>query len=83
MKLPMSEFYTVQMVMDADSGARQFAQYTSRQRRQAGRVRPRRRGAGRSAPISQPHQRDSRLQLSGEFTAATAETIARMLREGT
>ena len=35
-----------------------------------------------AATITQPLNGDS-LQLSGDFTAETAETIARMLREGT
>jgi preprotein translocase subunit SecD len=35
-----------------------------------------------AAAIGQPINGES-LQLSGDFTAETAETIARMLREGT
>ena len=79
-KLPMSEFYAVQMMMDTDSGA-QFGQYTGTQvGKQVAFVRD---GVVlAAAPISEPLNGES-LQLSGDFTRETAETIARMLREGT
>lgn len=79
-KLPMSEFYAVQLTMDPESGAR-FGQYTGTQvGKQVAFVRD---GVVLAAPaISAPLDGES-LQLSGELTGATAETIARMLREGT
>ena len=79
-KLPMSEFHAVQMVMDAGSGA-QFGQYTGTQvGKQVAFVRD---GVVlAAAAIAEPISGES-LQLSGDYTAETAETIARMLREGT
>jgi hypothetical protein len=79
-KLPLSQFYGVQMAMDAGSGA-QFGQYTGTQiGKQVAFVRD---GVVlAAAAIGQPINGES-LQLSGDFTAETAETIARMLREGT
>jgi preprotein translocase subunit SecD len=79
-KLPMTEFYAVQLTMAPGSGAN-FGQYTGTQvGKQVAFVRD---GVVLAAPaISAPLNGDS-LQLSGELTAATAETIARMLREGT
>jgi hypothetical protein len=79
-KLPMSEFYAVQLTMDPESGTR-FGQYTAKQvGKQVAFVRD---GVVLAAPaINAPLDGDS-LQLSGELNAATAETIARMLREGT
>jgi hypothetical protein len=79
-KLPMTQFYSVQMAMDSGSGA-QFGQYTGTQvGKQVAFVRD---GVVlAAAAISEPINGES-LQLSGDFTAETAETIARMLREGT
>ena len=79
-QLPMTQFYAVQLGMDPDSGA-QFGQYTGTQLgKQVAFVRD---GLVLAAPaIGQPLAGES-LQLSGEMTAETAETIARMLREGT
>jgi len=79
-KLPLSQFYGVQMSMDAGSGT-QFGQYTGTQvGKQVAFVRD---GVVlAAASISQPISGES-LQLSGDFTAETAETIARMLRDGT
>lgn len=78
-KLPMSEFYAVQLTMDQSSGA-SFGQYTGTQvGKQVAFVRN---GVVLAAPtIGAPLDGES-LQLSGALTAATAETIARMLREG-
>jgi hypothetical protein len=80
LKLPLSEFYAVEMAMEAGS-ALQFGQYTGTQvGKQLAFVRD---GVVlAAATITQPLNGDS-LQLSGDFTAETAETIARMLREGT
>ena len=79
LKLPTSEFHTVQMSMDPGSSTA-FAQYTAANvGRQLAFVRD---GVVLAAPaISQPIDGQS-LQISGEMTAATAATIARMLREG-
>lgn len=79
-RVPMTEFYAVQLGMDPDSGA-QFGQYTGTQiGKQVAFVRD---GLVLAAPaIAQPLAGES-LQLSGEMTSETAETIARMLREGT
>jgi hypothetical protein len=78
-KLPMNEFYTVQIVMAQPSSAA-FAQYTTANvGRQVAFVRD---GIVLAAPaITQPIDGQS-IQLSGELTQATAETIARMLRDG-
>jgi hypothetical protein len=78
-KLPMNEFYTVQIVMAQPSSAA-FAQYTTANvGRQVAFVRD---GLVLAAPsITQPIDGQS-IQLSGELTQATAETIARMLRDG-
>lgn len=78
-KLPLSEFHTVQMAMDPASGAA-FAKYTAANvGKQVAFVRD---GVVLAAPaISQPIDGQS-LQISGELTGATADTIARMLREG-
>ncbi|MDT5078996.1 MAG: hypothetical protein QOJ80_3633 [Mycobacterium sp.] len=79
-KLPTSEFYLVQLTMDQGSGA-SFGQYTGTQ--VGKRVAFVREGVVLAAPtIGAPLDGDS-LQLSGDLTAATAETMARMLREGT
>jgi hypothetical protein len=79
-KLPTSDFHTVQLSMDPDSSTA-FAQYTAANvGRQLAFVRD---GVVLAAPaISQPIDGQS-LQISGELSAATAATIARMLREGT
>jgi preprotein translocase subunit SecD len=79
-RLPTSEFHTVQMSMDSASSAA-FAQYTAANiGKQLAFVRD---GVVLAAPaISEPINGQS-LQISGELTAATAETIARMLRDGT
>jgi hypothetical protein len=79
-KIPLQEFYAVQLVMDPASSAR-FGQYTGTQiGKQVAFVRD---GVVLAAPaISAPINGES-LQLSGEMTKQTAETIARMLREGT
>lgn len=79
-KLPTSEFHTVQMSMDPTSSTA-FAQYTAANvGRQVAFVRD---GVVLAAPaINQPIDGQS-LQISGELNAATAATIARMLREGT
>lgn len=78
-RLPTSEFHTVQMAMDAPSSAA-FAQYTAANvGKQVAFVRD---GVVLAAPaINQPIDGQS-LQISGELTAATADTIARMLRDG-
>ncbi|WP_155948569.1 hypothetical protein [Mycobacterium sp. URHB0044] len=78
-KLPMSEFYSVQLAMDPGSGAA-FAGYTSGHvGKQLAFVRD---GVVLAAPaIDQPINGQS-LQLSGNMTQATAETIVRMLRDG-
>jgi serine/threonine protein kinase, bacterial len=78
-KLPMDRFYAVQLVMDPASSAR-FGQYTGSQiGKQVAFVRD---GVVLAAPaISAPINGES-LQLSGEMTKETADTIARMLREG-
>ena len=79
-KIPLQEFYAVQLVMDSASSTR-FGQYTGTQiGRQVAFVRD---GVVLAAPaISAPINGES-LQLSGEMTKQTAETIARMLRDGT
>lgn len=79
-KLPTGEFHTVQMSMDPASGTA-FAQYTAANvGKQLAFVRD---GVVLAAPaINQPIDGQS-LQISGELSAATAATIARMLREGT
>jgi SecD-like export protein len=79
-KLPTSDFHTVQMSMDPDSSTA-FAQYTAANvGRQLAFVRD---GVVLAAPaINQPIDGQS-LQISGELSAGTAATIARMLREGT
>ena len=79
-RLPTSEFHTVQMAMDAPSSAA-FAQFTAANvGKQVAFVRD---GVVLAAPaINQPIDGQS-LQISGELTAATADTIARMLRDGT
>lgn len=79
-RLPTSEFHTVQMAMDAPSSAA-FARYTAANvGKQVAFVRD---GVVLAAPaISQPIDGQS-LQISGQLTAATADTIARMLRDGT
>jgi hypothetical protein len=78
-KLPTNEFYTVQIVMAPRSSA-DFALYTSANiGRQVAFVRD---GLVLAAPaITQPIDGQS-IQLSGELTEATADTIARMLRDG-
>jgi hypothetical protein len=78
-KLPMSEFYSVQLAMDPGSGAA-FAGYTSAHvGKQLAFVRD---GVVLAAPaIDQPIKGQS-LQLSGNMTQATAETIVRMLKDG-
>ncbi|MDT5153669.1 MAG: hypothetical protein QOI01_5402 [Mycobacterium sp.] len=79
-KLPTSDFHTVQMSMDSASSTA-FAQYTAANvGRQLAFVRD---GVVLAAPaINQPIDGQS-LQISGELSAATAATIARMLRDGT
>lgn len=79
-KLPMSDVYGVQMSMDAASGAA-FAQYTAANvGTQLAFVRD---GKVLAAPsITEPISGDS-LQISGQLTGEAAETIARMLRDGT
>jgi hypothetical protein len=78
-KLPMSEFYSVQLAMDPGSGAA-FAGYTATNvGKQLAFVRD---GMVLAAPaIDQPIQGQS-LQLSGNMTEATAQTIVRMLLDG-
>ena len=78
-KLPLSEFYSVQLAMDAGSGTA-FAGYTAANvGKQLAFVRN---GVVLAAPaIDQPINGQS-LQLSGNMTQATAETIASMLRDG-
>jgi hypothetical protein len=78
-KLPMNEFYTVQIVMAPRSSAA-FAQYTTANiGKQVAFVRD---GLVLAAPaITQPIDGQS-IQLSGELTKVTADTIARMLRDG-
>lgn len=79
-KLPTSEFHTVQMSMDQTSSTA-FAQYTAANvGKQLAFVRN---GVVLAAPaISEPIDGQS-IQISGELGAATAATIASMLREGT
>jgi hypothetical protein len=78
-KLPMSEFYAVQLTMDQSSGA-SFGQYTGTQvGRRVAFVRD---GVVLAAPTIGAALDGDSLQLSWELTAATAETMARMLREG-
>jgi hypothetical protein len=78
-KLPMTAFYTVQLAMDAGSGAA-FSSYTAANvGKQLAFVRD---GVVLAAPgIDQPINGQS-IQLSGNMTKETAETIARMLRDG-
>jgi hypothetical protein len=78
-KLPTSEFYSVQLAMDPGSGAA-FAGYTTDHvGKQLAFVRD---GVVLAAPaIDQPINGQS-LQLSGNMTQATAETIVRMLLDG-
>jgi preprotein translocase subunit SecD len=78
-KLPLSEFYSVQLAMDPGSGSA-FAGYTAANvGKQLAFVRN---GVVLAAPaIDQPINGQS-LQLSGDMTQATAETIATMLRDG-
>jgi hypothetical protein len=78
-KLPSSEFYSVQLAMDPGSGTA-FAGYTAANvGKQLAFVRN---GVVLAAPaIDQPINGQS-LQLSGNMTQATAETIATMLRDG-
>jgi preprotein translocase subunit SecD len=65
--------------MDQSSGA-SFGQYTGTQvGKQVAFVRD---GVVLAAPAIGAPLDGKSLQLSGELTAATAETIARMLREG-
>lgn len=79
-RLPLSEFHTVQMAMDPASSAA-FAQYTAANiGKQLALVRD---GVVLAAPaINQPIDGQS-IQISGELTGPAAETIARMLRDGT
>jgi hypothetical protein len=78
-KLPTSEFYAVQLTMAPGSGA-SFGQYTgARVGKQVAFVRD---GVVLAAPAISAPLSGASLQLSGQLTAATAETIARMLREG-
>lgn len=78
-RLPTTEFHTVQLGMDAPSSAA-FAQYTAANiGKQVAFVRD---GVVLAAPaISQPIDGQA-IQISGDLTAATADTIARMLRDG-
>ncbi|MDX1891945.1 SecDF P1 head subdomain-containing protein [Mycolicibacterium sp. 050158] len=78
-KLPTSDFHTVQMSMDPESSTA-FAQYTAANvGKQLAFVRD---GVVLAAPaITEPIDGQS-LQISGELSAQTAATIARMLREG-
>jgi hypothetical protein len=78
-KLPTSDFHTVQMSMDQVSSAA-FAKYTAANiGKQLAFVRN---GVVLAAPaISQPIDGQS-IQISGELSAATAATIAEMLRDG-
>lgn len=78
-KLPTTDFHTVQMSMDPESSAA-FAQYTAANiGKQLAFVRN---GVVLAAPaISQPIDGQS-IQISGELSAATAATIAQMLRDG-
>jgi hypothetical protein len=79
LKLPNNEFYSVQIVMDTKSSA-DFLQFTTANvGKQVAFVRD---GLVLAAPaITQPIDGQS-IQLSGEMTKATAETIATMLRDG-
>lgn len=78
-KLPTSDFHTVQMSMDPASSTA-FAQYTAANvGKQLAFVRN---GVVLAAPaISQPIDGQS-IQISGQLSAATAATIAQMLRDG-
>jgi hypothetical protein len=77
--LPRTQFFSVQLAMDPGSGAA-FTSYTAANiGKQLAFVRD---GVVLAAPaIDQPTAGQS-LQLSGNMTQATAETIARMLRDG-
>lgn len=79
LKLPMSEFYSVQIVMDTRSSA-DFLRYTTANvGKQVAFVRD---GLVLAAPaITQPIDGQS-IQLSGDMTQQTADTIAKMLRDG-
>ena len=78
-KLPMTPFYAVQLVMDSASGAR-FGQYTGTQiGKQVAFIRD---GVVLAAPAIGAPINGQSLQLSGDMTKETADTIARMLLEG-
>jgi hypothetical protein len=79
-KVPLTDFYGVQIGLDMASSA-DFAQYTGANiGKQVAFVRD---GVVLAAPkISAPISGSS-IQLSGEMNAETAETIARMVRDGT
>lgn len=79
LKLPLSDVHAVQLTMD-EASSKRFAAYTATQSgKQLAFMRD---GLVLAAPaIGEPINGQS-IQLSGELTAQTAETIARMLREG-
>ena len=79
-KVPLTDFYGVQIGLDMASSA-EFAQYTGANvGKQLAFVRD---GVVLAAPkISAPISGAS-IQLSGDMTAEAAETIARMVRDGT
>lgn len=79
-KMELTEFYGVQITMDTDSGAA-FAAYTgANMDKQIAFMRD---GVVLASPkISAPITGTS-IQLSGDMTAETAETIVRMVRDGT
>lgn len=78
-KLPMTEFHTVQMSMDAASTAA-FAQLTAANLgKQLAFVRD---GVVLAAPMINEPINGATLQISGELTGEAAGTIARLLRDG-
>ncbi len=78
-QLPMSEFYSVQLVMDQQSSAA-FAQYTSANiGRQVAFMRD---GLVLAAPSITQTVNGQSIQLSGDMTRATAETIAQLVLDG-
>jgi hypothetical protein len=78
-KVPLTDFYGVQIGLDMTSSA-EFAQYTGANiGKQVAFVRD---GVVLAAPKITAPINGSSIQLSGEMNAETAETIARMVRDG-
>lgn len=79
-KVPLTEFYGVQIGLDMASSA-EFAQYTGANvGKQLAFVRD---GVVLAAPKIGAPISGASIQLSGDMTAEAAETIARMVRDGT